>query len=67
MAYAQLPTLYIHHHVCKFIFKGADLMLPGVLNLSEEGVYVYVYVYMCVHVCMYMMYFCVRVSIHDFG
>jgi len=42
-------------------------MLPGVLNLSEEGVYVYVYVYMCVHVCMYMMYFCVRVSIHDFG
>jgi len=25
-----VPAYYVHHHICQYIFRGADLMLPGV-------------------------------------
>jgi len=26
----MVPAYYVHHHICQYIFRGADLMLPGV-------------------------------------
>jgi len=32
----MVKAFYVHHHICQYIFRGADLMLPGVSPTRSE-------------------------------